>query len=197
MSAGEVKKNPFCRFEGVADFCDHHLEVKRLDHQMSVHNRGQITATLLCVARLHRGNRRELRSKKRKRKNNTIVVSRVVLRMCVPTLICSSTCEGIRIYLEHLSGRIDGVQLPPFNSVVPQTPTTSASFIVLRSKFGSSLGVLDEASKLHFQKLANAAEKAFADRAILFDENKILTDQNNEKNVRDSTRRRIVGEDYE
>ena len=57
--------------------------------------------------------------------------------------------------------------------------------------------MLDEASKLHFQKLANAAEKAFADRAILFDENKILTDQNNEKNVRDSTRRRIVGEDYE
>ena len=75
----------------------------------------------------------------------------------------------------------------------PQTPTTSASFNVLRSKFESSVGVLDETSKLHFQKLAHAAEKAFADRAILFDENKNLTDQNNEKNVRDSMRRTVVG----
>ena len=30
----------------------------------------------------------------------------------------------------------DGIQSPPLSPVVPQTPTTSASFNVLRSKLG-------------------------------------------------------------
>ena len=89
-------------------------------------------------------------------------------------------------------------QLPPPNAVVPRTPTTSASLNVLRSKFESSVDVFDESSKLLFHKIANAAEKAFADRAILFDENKNLTEQNNEKIVRDSkTDGCWQGEDYE
>ncbi|KAL8695782.1 MAG: hypothetical protein Q9201_007958, partial [Fulgogasparrea decipioides] len=44
-----------------------------------------------------------------------------------------------------------------------------------------------------FQKLANAAEKAFADRAILLDKNKLLFEQNNEKTTRSSTRSTVVG----
>jgi hypothetical protein len=47
--------------------------------------------------------------------------------------------------------------------------------------------------KHRFQKLANAAEKAFADRAILLDENKLLFEQNNEKITRLSIRSTITG----
>ena len=57
----------------------------------------------------------------------------------------------------------------------------------------SCVGLLDEAPKLHFQKSANAAEKVFADRATLFNENKNLTDQHKEKSVRESTKLTVVG----
>ncbi|KAF2721187.1 hypothetical protein K431DRAFT_320483 [Polychaeton citri CBS 116435] len=49
------------------------------------------------------------------------------------------------------------------------------------------------ASKLYLQKMANAVEKLFADRALLFDENKLLFEQNNKKSIRDSTRGTVVG----
>jgi hypothetical protein len=52
--------------------------------------------------------------------------------------------------------------------------------------------MLDELSKHCLQKLANAAEKAFAERALL-DENRLLFKQNNEKESRKSTRSTIVG----
>ena len=52
---------------------------------------------------------------------------------------------------------------------------------------------LDDSSKLHIQKLANAAEHAFADRAILLDENSLLFEQNNEKATRKSIRATVVG----
>lgn len=41
--------------------------------------------------------------------------------------------------------------------------------------------------------MANAAEKAFADRAILLDENQLLFEQNNEKTTRLSIRSTVVG----
>jgi uncharacterized protein YdeI (YjbR/CyaY-like superfamily) len=41
--------------------------------------------------------------------------------------------------------------------------------------------------------LANAAENAFADRAILLDENLLLFEQNNEKATRKSIRATVVG----
>ncbi len=47
--------------------------------------------------------------------------------------------------------------------------------------------------KNHFQKLANAAEKAFADLAILLDENKLLFEQNSEKTSRVSIRSTVTG----
>ncbi len=47
--------------------------------------------------------------------------------------------------------------------------------------------------KHRFQKLANAAGKAFADRAILLDENRLLFEQNNEKTARLSIRSTVTG----
>jgi hypothetical protein len=41
--------------------------------------------------------------------------------------------------------------------------------------------------------LANAAENAFADRAILLDENLLLFEQNNEKATRKSIKATVVG----
>lgn len=52
---------------------------------------------------------------------------------------------------------------------------------------------LNAPRKHRFQKLANAAEKAFADRAILLDENGLLFKQNNEKTTRLSIRSIVTG----
>ena len=42
-------------------------------------------------------------------------------------------------------------------------------------------------------KIANAAEQAITDRVLLFDENRLLFEQNNEKTIRDSVRPKVVG----
>jgi hypothetical protein len=42
-------------------------------------------------------------------------------------------------------------------------------------------GEIDGPCKLRIEKMANAAENAFADRAILLDENLLLFEQNNNK----------------
>jgi hypothetical protein len=52
---------------------------------------------------------------------------------------------------------------------------------------------LDHTYKTQIQKLANAAEKAFADRAILLDENLLLFEQNNERNTRKPIKATAVG----
>jgi hypothetical protein len=52
---------------------------------------------------------------------------------------------------------------------------------------------LDRSSILQIQRLANAAENAFADRAILLDENLLLIEQNNERNTRKSIKATAVG----
>ncbi|KAN0101934.1 hypothetical protein V8E51_012444, partial [Hyaloscypha variabilis] len=60
-----------------------------------------------------------------------------------------------------------------------ETPTTSESLMSLRRQIDESIAqgrALDSSCKLHIQKLANAAENAFADRAILLDENLLLFD---------------------
>ena len=51
---------------------------------------------------------------------------------------------------------------------------------------------LDDNSKIGLQKIANAAEKAFADRAILFDENRLLFEQNNERTIGKSVKPIVV-----
>jgi len=54
-------------------------------------------------------------------------------------------------------------------------------------------GEIDGPCKSDIRKLANAAENAFADRAILLDENLLLFEQNNEKATRKSIRATVVG----
>jgi DDE superfamily endonuclease len=100
------------------------------------------------------------------------------------------------------------IQQPPAEAIVSQTanvtadlishndmlrtPVTYESLTDIRTMIERGT-VLDSPSKHRFQKLANAAEKAFADRAILLDENKLLFEQNNEKTTRSSTRSTVTG----
>ena len=67
---------------------------------------------------------------------------------------------------------------------VLQTPVTSEALTLLRSRIEHDAHVLDGSSKHCLQKLANVAEKAFPERALLLDENRFLFEQNNESNYR-------------
>ena len=84
-------------------------------------------------------------------------------------------------------------QMPKVSGQILRTPTTTASFNKVCLELENNLGAHDDESRLYLQKIAHAAEKAFSDRALLFDENKLLFEQNNEKSMRDSTKRTIVG----
>lgn len=53
--------------------------------------------------------------------------------------------------------------------------------------------VLDGLSTTRLQKLANAAEKAFVDRALLLDENGLIFEQNNESRIRSSIKANVIG----
>jgi DDE superfamily endonuclease len=72
-------------------------------------------------------------------------------------------------------------------SEVLQTPVTAEALTLLQSRIEDDAQLLDSPSKLRLRKLANAAEKAFAERALLLDENRVLFEQNNESNIRQST----------
>jgi hypothetical protein len=74
-----------------------------------------------------------------------------------------------------------------------QTPVTSEALASLRTLIQQDAQVVDIQSKCRLQKLANAAEKAFAERALLIDENRLLFQQNDESKVRASTKATIVG----
>lgn len=84
-------------------------------------------------------------------------------------------------------------QLLPCSGDQLTTPVKSESFTWFRRAIEKENGLIDDNSKHHFQKLANAAEKAFADRALLLDENRLLFEQNNEKVTRLSVRGTVVG----
>ena len=62
----------------------------------------------------------------------------------------------------------------------------------LRTKFKQG-SALDSPTRHHFQKLVNATEKAFADRTILLDENRLLFEQNNEGKTRQSVKSTVPG----
>lgn len=76
---------------------------------------------------------------------------------------------------------------------VLQTPVTSEALTLLQSRIEDDAQLLDSPSRRRLQKLANAAEKAFAKPALLLDKNRLLVDQNNESNCRRSTRSTVVG----
>ena len=76
--------------------------------------------------------------------------------------------------------------------VVLQTPVTSEALISLRGRIEHDAHLLGGPSKHRLHKLVNAARKAFAERALLLDENRLLFEQNNESNCRQSTRLTVV-----
>lgn len=89
---------------------------------------------------------------------------------------------------------VDVVAQPSPTSISPlRTPITSTGFGDLRCKVETNLGVPDDKSKLHIQKLWKAAEKVYADRAILSDENKLSLEQNKEKTVLEVSRTTVGG----
>jgi hypothetical protein len=75
---------------------------------------------------------------------------------------------------------------------VLQTPLTREGFTGLRTKTDSD-PALASPTQRQFQKLANATEKLFADRAILLEENRLFLQQNNEKTTRQSVRSTVTG----
>jgi hypothetical protein len=77
-----------------------------------------------------------------------------------------------------------------------ETPKTSDNLAAMRRHIEISLAgqkTLDAHTKLSIQKVVNAAENGFADRALLLEENSLLFEQNNEKAVRTSTKSTVVG----
>ncbi|KAF2191306.1 hypothetical protein K469DRAFT_732707 [Zopfia rhizophila CBS 207.26] len=74
-----------------------------------------------------------------------------------------------------------------------QTPVTSEALTSLRSLIEQDIHMLDEPTKFRVQKLANAAQKSFAECALLLGENRLLFQQNNETNCRQSTRSTVFG----
>jgi len=78
------------------------------------------------------------------------------------------------------------------SSDVLQTPVTREGFTCLRTRTEQGPAFASPTNR-QFQKLANATEKLFADRAILLDENTLLFQQNNEKTTRQSVPSTVTG----
>jgi hypothetical protein len=74
-----------------------------------------------------------------------------------------------------------------------QTPVSSEELTSLRNLVEQDAHLVDTQSKCRLQKLANAAEKAFAERALLLDENRLLFEPNNESKTRASAKATIAG----
>lgn len=77
------------------------------------------------------------------------------------------------------------IPCPPLDEPLP-TPTTSEKLRSLCVKIEEDCYKLERPGHHQLQKLAHAAERAFADRALLFDENMLLFEQNNERKTRTS-----------
>lgn len=74
-----------------------------------------------------------------------------------------------------------------------RTPVTSEHLVSLRRAIEQNVHALDDRNQQRLQKLANAAERAMSARDLLFQENSDLFKQNNESNVRASTKSTVVG----
>ena len=92
------------------------------------------------------------------------------------------------------------VQVPQLDTAIEpppsaplQTPLTSEALKSLRNLIEQDIDVSDNTGKMRLQKLGNAAEKAFAQCALLHDENKLLFEQNNEAKSRVAAKSTVVG----
>ncbi len=72
------------------------------------------------------------------------------------------------------------------------TPVTWESLMCIRTKIEQG-SALDSPTRHHFQKLANAMEKAFPNRTIHLDEHRLLFKHNNEKATRQSVKSTMPG----
>jgi phage/plasmid primase-like uncharacterized protein len=70
---------------------------------------------------------------------------------------------------------------------------TSEHLVSSRKAIEQNVHELDDHSQQRLQKVANAAERAMSARDLLFQENSDLFKQNNESNVRASTKSTVVG----
>jgi len=79
----------------------------------------------------------------------------------------------------------------------PVTPVSAEALTSLHNRIKQDAHTLNETSiqrlQRHVQKLANAAQISFAERALLHDQNQFLTRMNNEAKVRRSTKSVILG----
>ena len=97
-----------------------------------------------------------------------------------------------------LEPRVDAVILTP-NANFPycdelmMTPVSSSGVANLRTKVEEETERLDFPGRQLIQKLTNAAEKAFAERSLLLDDNRLLFEQNNERVCRQSAGSRVSG----
>ena len=89
---------------------------------------------------------------------------------------------------------------PQDQLTIPQTPVTPASaeaVMSLHDLIKQDAHILDDTDKRHLyayvQKLANAAQFSFAERALLQEHNQFLARINNEAKVRRSTNSKIIG----
>ena len=83
---------------------------------------------------------------------------------------------------------------PRTDDEILQTPVTSDALAVLRSQIDQGADKLNDSTRRRLQKLTSAAQKSFAECALLLDENRLLFEQNNESNCRKSVRSTKVGE---
>jgi hypothetical protein len=83
---------------------------------------------------------------------------------------------------------------PCTDDEILQTPVTSDALAVLRSQIDQGADKLNDSTRRRLQKLTSAAQKSFAECALLLDENRVLFEQNNESNCRKSVRSTKVGE---
>lgn len=74
-----------------------------------------------------------------------------------------------------------------------RTPVTSEALKSQRNQIEQDIHMLDGPGKLRLQKLGNAAERAFAECALLIDEIRLLFEQNNGSRSRLSTRSTVIG----
>lgn len=74
-----------------------------------------------------------------------------------------------------------------------RTPTTCTGWNFLRGKVENEISTVDDEARFCFQKMANATENPYAECALLFDQNRLLFEQNNEKVTRKSIKPTVVG----
>ncbi len=137
----------------------------------------------------------------------TLLYSRARNLAFTPRNIKSGWCKA-RLYPFDPDRVLNEINKPQAESIVPQTANVTADVISYNDMLHTPMTyeslahlrmvieqgtALNSPYKPYFKKLANATDKALADRAILHNENRVLFEQNNEKTTRSSIRSTVTG----